>query len=118
MKRLISSRDDLTAVLRCAASSKAAMYDFCESRARESAKVFLGEWRGSLVCDGVSCLAQARRKYFGLHASNESQIAHSALKQIAKIYDIERKTKGLTPCERHAYTRTGQNSCWIRCPSG
>src|SRR3990167_6320256 len=66
---------------------KAVVYDFCESRAGENAKVFLGDWRGSLVCDDfsgykqlmaqgvteVGCLAHARRKFFDLHASNKSQ---------------------------------------------
>ena len=27
------------------------LYDFCESRAGAHARAFLGEWRGSLVCD-------------------------------------------------------------------
>lgn len=94
--------------------TKAVVYDFCESRAGENAKAFLGEWRGSLVCDDfsgykqlmtqgvteVGCLAHARRKFFDLHASNKSQIAHSALEQIGRIYDIEREVKELTPDER------------------
>jgi transposase len=89
--------------------TKAVVYDFCESRAGEHAKVFLGTWRGSLVCDDfsgykqlmhqgvteVGCLAHARRKFFDLHASNQSQIAHSALEQMARIYDIEREIKEL-----------------------
>lgn len=94
--------------------TKAVVYDFCESRAGENAKVFLGDWRGSLVCDDfsgykqlmgqgvteVGCLAHARRKFFDLHASNKSQIAQSALEQIARIYDIEREVKELPPDER------------------
>jgi transposase len=93
---------------------KAVVYDFCDSRAGENAKVFLGDWRGSLVCDDfsgykqlmtqgvteVGCLAHARRKFFDLHASNKSQIAHSALEQIGRIYDIEREIKELNPDER------------------
>ncbi len=89
--------------------TKAVVYDFCDSRAGENAKVFLGDWRGSLVCDDfsgykqlmtqgvteVGCLAHARRKFFDLHASNKSQIAQSALEQIAAIYDIEREIKEL-----------------------
>ena len=89
--------------------TKAVVYDFCESRAGENAKVFLGDWRGSLVCDDfsgykqlmaqgvteVGCLAHARRKFFDLHASNQSQIAQSALAQMARIYDIEREIKEL-----------------------
>ena len=91
--------------------TKAVVYDFCESRAGENAKVFLGDWRGSLVCDDfsgykqlmsrgvteVGCLAHARRKFFDLHASGNSQIAQSALAQIAAIYDVEREVKELTP---------------------
>ncbi len=94
--------------------TRAVVYDFCESRAGENARVFLGEWRGSLVCDDfsgykqlitqgvteVGCLAHARRKFFDLHASNKSQIAHSALEQIARVYDIEREIKELPPDER------------------
>jgi transposase len=94
--------------------TKAVVYDFCESRAGENAKVFLGDWRGSLVCDDfsgykqlitqgvteVGCLAHARRKFFDLHAANKSQIAHSALEQIGRIYDIEREIKELPPDER------------------
>ena len=94
--------------------TKAVVYDFCDSRAGENAKVFLGDWRGSLVCDDfsgykqlisqgvteVGCLAHARRKFFDLHASNKSQIAHSALEQIARIYDVEREIKELRPDER------------------
>jgi transposase len=93
---------------------KAVVYDFCETRAGEHARAFLGEWQGSLVCDdyagykagfahGVTeagCLAHARRKFFELHASNKSQIAQSALQQISAIYDIEREVQGLTPDER------------------
>ncbi len=44
----------------------------------------------------VGCLAHARRKFFDLHASNTSEIAQSALEQIARIYDIERETKELS----------------------
>ena len=94
--------------------TKAVVYDFCDSRAGENAKVFLGDWRGSLVCDDfsgykqlmaqgvteVGCLAHARRKFFDLHVSNKSQIARSALEQICRIYDIEREIKELPADER------------------
>lgn len=30
--------------------TRAVVYDLCESRAGENAKVFLGDWRGSVVC--------------------------------------------------------------------
>ena len=94
--------------------TKAVVYDFCESRAGENAKAFLGEWRGKLVCDDfsgykqlmkdgvieVGCLAHARRKFFDLHAANKSQIASNALQQFAEIYKIEREIKELEPDER------------------
>jgi hypothetical protein len=66
------------------------VYDFCESRAGEHARAFLGKsdenggWSGTLVCDdyvaykalftkGVKesgCMAHARRKLFELHANH------------------------------------------------
>jgi transposase len=93
---------------------KAVVYDFCESRAGENARSFLGDWRGSLVCDdyagykagfahGVTeagCLAHARRKFFDLHASSKSQVAESALQQIGMVYEIEREVQNVTPDER------------------
>ena len=95
---------------------KAVVYDFCESRAGEHARNFLGDWRGALVCDdfagykagfanGITeagCLAHARRKFFDLHAANKSQIAGFALEQFAKVYDIERDAKELNTDERQA----------------
>ena len=59
---------------------KAVVYDFCESRAGEHARTFLGKWKGALVCDdfagykqsftlGITeagCLAHSRRKFFDL----------------------------------------------------
>ena len=93
---------------------KAVVYDFCESRAGEHARAFLGEWKGTLVCDDFSgykqsftlgvteagCMAHARRKFFDLHASNKSQIAAQALQFISALYDVEREVKHLTADER------------------
>jgi transposase len=93
---------------------KAVVYDFCETRAGEHARAFLGDWKGSLVCDDysgykagfangvleVGCLAHARRKFFDLHASSKSQVAESALQQIGMVYEIERELKDLSPDER------------------
>lgn len=93
----------------------AVVYDFCETRAGEHARAFLGNWRGSLVCDNysgykagfasgrvieVGCLAHARRKFFDLHVANKSQVAQSALHQINAVYEIERELKELSPDER------------------
>ena len=93
---------------------KAVVYDFCESRAGEHARRFLGDWRGSLVCDDFAgykasfaqgileagCLAHARRKFFDLHATNKSQLAGFALEQLGKVYDIEREVKELNAEQR------------------
>ena len=95
---------------------KAVVYDFCESRAGEHARNFLGDWKGSLVCDDyvgykqglaqglteVGCLAHARRKFFDLHAANQSQIAEFALQQFARVYEIERDVKELDTEQRQA----------------
>ena len=93
---------------------KAVVYDFCESRSGEHARRFLGQgtdkaWKGNLTCDDfsgykaliasgvteVGCLAHARRKFFDLHAANQSQIAEFALAQFARVYEIEREVKEL-----------------------
>jgi transposase len=93
---------------------KAVVYDFCESRAGEHARTFLGEWRGSLVCDdyagykagfisGITeagCMAHSRRKFFDLHAAAKSQIAGQACNYISQLYDVEREIKTLKPDER------------------
>ena len=56
------------------------IYDFAENRAGKHAQAFLGDWRGTLVCDdyagykalivqGVTeadCIANARRTFFEL----------------------------------------------------
>ena len=99
------------------------VYDFCESRAGENARAFLGEWRGSLVCDDYAgykagfahgvfeagCLAHARRKFFDLQVSGKKQVAESALQQIGMVYEVEREVQSLTPDERqrirHARSR-------------
>ena len=93
---------------------KAVIYDFCESRAGEHARAFLGQWKGSLVCDdfagykagfvsGITeagCMAHARRKFFDLHVSSKSQIAEQACAYISQLYDIEREIKMLEADER------------------
>lgn len=86
-------------------SMKAVVYDFTESRAGQHARDFLGAWRGTLICDDYSghkalmaegvteagCMAHARRKFFDLHANNQSQIAGEALQFFGQLYEIERE---------------------------
>lgn len=93
---------------------KAVVYDFCETRAGEHARNFLGDWSGGLVCDDfsgykasfgaaiteVGCMAHARRKFFDLHVSNKSEIAQQALTYIAQLYKVEREVKNLSADER------------------
>ena len=94
--------------------TKAVVFDFCESRAGEHARTFLGDWKGTLVCDDFSgykagfaggiteggCIAHARRKFFDLHVSNQSQIAGQALAYIGQLYEIEREVKSFGADER------------------
>jgi transposase len=93
---------------------KAVIYDFADSRAGKHAREFLGDWRGTLVCDDYSgykaliadgvteagCMAHARRKFFDLHANNQSQIAQQALATIQKLYQVEREVAEFDPDER------------------
>lgn len=93
---------------------KAVIYDFAEGRSGENARTFVGDWRGSLVCDDFSgykammahgvteigCMAHARRKFFELHVANKSQIAEYALGLIGQLYETERQAKDLNPLDR------------------
>ena len=93
---------------------KAVVYDFCESRAGEHARTFLGSWKGGLVCDDyagykagfvsgiteVGCMAHSRRKFFDLHVSSKSQIAGQACTYISQLYEVERDARHLNAAER------------------
>jgi transposase len=99
---------------------RAVVYDFTASRAGEHARTFLGDWRGSLVCDDYSgykasfalgvteagCMAHARRKFFELHIANKSTIAGTAVDFIGQLYGIERELKGSGPEQRLHERRT------------
>ena len=99
---------------------KAVVYDFAEGRSGEHARTFVGDWRGSLVCDDfsgykamlangiteVGCMAHARRKFFELHVANKSQIAEQAIDLISQLYDIERETKELDVDQRKRIRQT------------
>ena len=85
-----------------------------ESRAGKHAQAFLGEWRGTLVCDDYSgykaliadgvteagCMAHARRKFFDLHTSHQSEIAGEALAYFQKLYAVERELVTLAHDDR------------------
>lgn len=88
---------------------KAVVFDFAESRAGRHAGEFLGDWRGTLICDDFSgykhlfkqgiveagCMAHARRKFHELYANHKSQIAQEALKMFGELYDVERQIQQL-----------------------
>lgn len=80
---------------------KGVVFDFADSRGGRHADAFLGDWRGTLVCDDYSgykalfkrgvteagCMAHARRKFHELWANHSSQIADEALKLFGVLYE-------------------------------
>jgi transposase len=95
---------------------KAVVFDFAESRGGRHAGQFLGQWRGTLVCDDYSgykalfrlgiteagCMAHARRKFHQLWANHKSQIAEEALPLFGRLYEIEREVQNLDGNQRKA----------------
>jgi transposase len=98
------------------------VFDYQISRHGRHARNFLGEWRGSLCVDDyagydklfkpaadgaipcieVGCMAHARRKFFDLHAANESPMAAEALRYIQRLYEVEADAKMMSVPERQA----------------
>jgi hypothetical protein len=98
------------------------VFDYQSTRQGRHVRDFLGEWRGSLCVDDyvgydalfksdkdgaipcieVGCMAHARRKFFDLHAANESPMAAEALKQIQVLYEVEADAKMMSIPERQA----------------
>ena len=48
----------------------------------------------------VACISHIRRKFVDVHASQGSAIAEEAIKRIARLYGIEKETRGQPPDER------------------
>lgn len=79
------------------------MFEYQPSRSGSHARAFLEGWRGHLMVDDYSgykalfasgitelgCMAHARRKFFELHAANQSPIAEEAVRRIGELYAIE-----------------------------
>ena len=98
---------------------KAVVYDFADGRGGKHVQAFLGDWRGTLVCDDYSgykalftlgvteagCLAHARRKFHELWVNHKSTIAQGALEYFAALYGVEREVKDLNPDERRNVRR-------------
>jgi hypothetical protein len=95
------------------------VFDYQPSRSGRHASDFLAEWQGHLMVDDYSgykslfragitelgCLAHARRKFFDLHAANQSPIAKEALDRIGQLYAIEQAGKPLDIEARRALRR-------------
>jgi transposase len=89
----------------------AVVYDSPPSRAGEHARNFLQDWKGKLVCDDfgsykasfelgvteIGCMANARCKFFELHATNKSTLAEQALRYIQLLHEIESVVRNLEP---------------------
>lgn len=79
------------------------VFEYQPNRSGSHARAFLEGWRGQLMVDDYSgykalfsagitelgCFAHARRKFFELHAANQSPIAEEALRRIGDLYAIE-----------------------------
>ena len=92
------------------------VFDYRASRAGSHARDFLRDWQGHLMVDDyggykalfrsgiveLACLAHARRKFFELHAANQSPLAAEALARIAELYAIESASRELDAAGRQA----------------
>ena len=54
----------------------------------------------------VGCWAHIRRKFFDLHAANQSPMAAEALRRIGLLYEIEQRGKALAVTERQVLRQT------------
>ncbi|MBA2704756.1 MAG: IS66 family transposase [Blastocatellia bacterium] len=96
------------------------VFDYQPNRSGSHAQHFLHDWRGSLMVDDyggykalfqcgiteLGCFAHARRKFFDLHAANQSPIAARALERIGALYAVEREGKPLDTEARRQLRQT------------
>jgi transposase len=95
--------------------SPAAFYRYTATREGAHPRAHLKDFRGTLQADGFSgfdglyvdgrvreaaCWAHARRKFYDLHATTRSPLAHEALDRIQGLYAIEEGIRGKSPDER------------------
>ena len=92
----------------------AVLYCYSPDRKGEHPRTHLAPFRGILQADGyagyaglydrgvteAACWAHARRKFFDVHASNQSPLAHEALQRIAAMYAVEAAIRGQPPDAR------------------
>ncbi|MHB8392328.1 MAG: IS66 family transposase, partial [Acidobacteriaceae bacterium] len=95
------------------------LFDYQTDRRGQHAKGFLQDWRGALMVDDyggykalfglgiveLACLAHLRRKFFDLHAANQSPIAAEALRRIAELYAIEQQGRDYAAAARFELRR-------------
>ena len=99
------------------------VFDYQTSRAGMHARTFLQDWQGHLLTDDyagykkmytqldlkapamieLGCWAHARRKFFDLHAVNQSTLAAQALAHLAKLYQFEAEAKLFSEKERQEH---------------
>lgn len=96
------------------------VFDYQPNRSGSHAKLFLRDWRGSLMVDDfggykalfelgiteLGCFAHARRKFFDLHAANGSPMATYVLERIRELYAIEREGQALDTHSRQELRQT------------
>jgi len=93
------------------------VFDYRPTRARDGPREFLSDFEGHLQRDGyqgygnlspkiieVGCWAHARRKFVEAQASAADE-SGTAIRLIAKLYAVEKRTKDLPPEERVAVRR-------------
>lgn len=92
------------------------VFHFTQSRSRDGPQQFLKDFHGRLLADGyggydgvivagdlvrAGCMAHARRKFVEAEKSAPA-IAREAVELIGKLYDVERRAKGMNHQERLA----------------
>jgi transposase len=108
---------------------KIVLFDYDPSRSGEVAKRLLGDYKGTLQCDGygaynqletqeelvrIGCNMHGRRKFFdAAKGSKEGQtLAEAGLKFYQRLYAVETKAKGLSWEARHALRQKESVPIW------
>lgn len=96
----------------------AAMYFYSADRKGEHPQAHLKDFKGILHADGyagfnalfersdvteAACWAHVRRKFFDIHAANQSPIAKEALDQIGTLYAVEERIRNKPPDKRQRW---------------
>ena len=90
------------------------VFDYQPGRHGVHVRNYLAGWQGHLMVDDyagykalfmqgiteLGCLAHARRKFFDLHAANQSPVAACALRRIGELYAVERQAQGMDAASR------------------